>query len=51
LIDGLPGAAWVVDGAPRAAFVFTIAAGKIAAIDIVMDLAHLGELDVVLLDG
>jgi hypothetical protein len=47
----VPGAAWVAGGAPRAVFVFTFDAGKISAIEIIMDPAHLGELDVVLLDG
>jgi RNA polymerase sigma factor (sigma-70 family) len=51
LVDGVPGAAWVAGGAPRAVFVFTFDAGKISAIEIIMDPAHLGELDVVLLDG
>jgi RNA polymerase sigma-70 factor (ECF subfamily) len=42
LVDGRPGAAWVQRGVPRAAFRFTIAEGKITAIDIVMDPAGLG---------
>ncbi|WP_242336838.1 MULTISPECIES: sigma-70 family RNA polymerase sigma factor [Anaeromyxobacter] len=45
LIDGEPGAVWAVDDKVRAAFVFTIAHGKITAIDLVMDPARLAGLD------
>ena len=40
---------WAVRGQVRSAFVFTIAGGKIGkitGIDLVMDEAHLGELDI-----
>jgi RNA polymerase sigma-70 factor (ECF subfamily) len=46
LIDGEPGAVWAIGGRVQSAFVFTIEGGKITAIDIVMDTAHLAELDV-----
>lgn len=46
LIDGEPGAAWAVGGRVLAAFLFTIEGDKITGIDIVMDPAHLAELEV-----
>lgn len=46
LIDGEAGAVWAVDGHVRAAFVFTIAGGKISGIDLIMDPAHLSELEI-----
>jgi RNA polymerase sigma factor (sigma-70 family) len=46
LIEGEPGAVWAVRGQVRSAFVFTIAAGRIAGIDLVMDDDHLGALDI-----
>lgn len=45
-IEGQPGAAWVLRGRVRAAFVFTIERGKISGIDFVMDPGRLAELDV-----
>ena len=45
LIDGEAGAVWAVGGRVQSAFVFTIEDAKIMAIDIVMDTAHLAELD------
>jgi RNA polymerase sigma-70 factor (ECF subfamily) len=45
LIDGEPGAVWAVGGRVQSAFVFTIEGARITAIDIVMDTAHLAELD------
>jgi hypothetical protein len=51
LIDGEPGAVWAMRGQVRAAFVFTIAHGKIAGIDLVMPPAHLVELDVEITEG
>jgi RNA polymerase sigma factor (sigma-70 family) len=45
-IDGEPGAVWAVGGQVRAAFAFTIKGGKITGIDLIMDPAHLAELDV-----
>ena len=46
LIDGEAGAVWAMGGQVRAAFLFTIEDGKIAGIDLVMDPAHLAELEV-----
>jgi RNA polymerase sigma factor (sigma-70 family) len=46
VIDGEPGAAWAMGGQVRAAWVFTIDRGQIAAIDVTMDPGHLAELDV-----
>jgi ketosteroid isomerase-like protein len=46
LIDGEAGAAWAAGGQVRAAFVFTIDCGKITGIDLVMDPAELGQLEV-----
>ncbi len=45
LIDGDAGAVWTMGGQIRAAFVFTIERGAIAAIDLVTEPAHLAELD------
>jgi RNA polymerase sigma-70 factor (ECF subfamily) len=50
LIDGAAGAVWAPDGQPRAAFIFTFAAGKIAAIELIADPAHLAQLDIAFLD-
>jgi RNA polymerase sigma factor (sigma-70 family) len=46
LIDGEPGAAWAIHGQVRAAFVFDIAQAKIVGIDLVMEPAHIAELEV-----
>jgi len=48
MIDGEPGAAWAIGGRVQAAFVFTIEAARITGIDIVVDPAHLAELDVMI---
>jgi RNA polymerase sigma factor (sigma-70 family) len=45
-IDGLPGAAWVVGGEVRSAFLFTVREGKITRIDLVMDPDRLAEHEV-----
>lgn len=50
LIDGVAGAVWVQGEQTRAAFAFTIDDGKIVAIDLLMDPARLGQLDVVVDD-
>jgi RNA polymerase sigma-70 factor (ECF subfamily) len=47
VVGGVPGAAWAPDGVVRAAFAFSFADGRIVAIDIIMDPAHLRALDVV----
>ena len=46
LIDGEPGAVWAPGGQVRAAFVFTLEGGQIAALDIVTEPGDLAELDV-----
>ena len=50
LMNGVPGAAWARGGEPRAALGFTIAGGKIVAIEIVADPERLQQLDVTLLE-
>ena len=49
LIDGAVGAVWAPDGTPRVVFDFTIAAGKIVAIDLLSDPDLVGLLDVTIL--
>jgi RNA polymerase sigma factor (sigma-70 family) len=44
LIDGIAGAAWSPDGRSRVAFTFTVANGRIAAIDLIGDPEHLARL-------
>jgi RNA polymerase sigma-70 factor (ECF subfamily) len=51
LIDGEPGAVWAAAGQVRAAFVFTIAADRIAGIEIVTDPAQLAALEVTVTPG
>jgi RNA polymerase sigma-70 factor (ECF subfamily) len=50
LVNGVPGAAWARGGRPRAALGFTIAGGKIVAIEILADPERLQQLDVTLLE-
>jgi RNA polymerase sigma factor (sigma-70 family) len=46
LIDGIPGLAWIPgDGDPRVVFGFTIAGGRITAIDVVADRGELDSMD------
>ena len=47
LVDGRAAATWIHQGAVAAVFTFTFAADRIATIAIVLDPAHLDELDVV----
>jgi len=49
LINGLTGLVWAVGGRPRVVFSFTLADGKITAIDLLGDPGTLGQLDVVTL--
>lgn len=49
ILDGTFGAAWAVRGRTRVAFSFTIAGGKVAAINLIADAERLAEMDVVLL--
>ncbi|MDH6126001.1 sigma-70 family RNA polymerase sigma factor [Kitasatospora sp. GP82] len=50
LLDGTVGAAWAPDGKLRGALRFTIADGKVVAIDVVADPDQLDRLDVAFLD-
>src|SRR5213593_4662358 len=50
LINGAAGLVWAPGGRPRVVFAFTIARGKIVAIDLIADPEHLRQLDVVILD-
>jgi RNA polymerase sigma-70 factor (ECF subfamily) len=50
LVDEAVGAVWAPGGRPRVAFDFTITGGKIVGIDLIADPAHLGRLDVTLLE-
>src|SRR6202171_1899630 len=46
LINGAPGSVWAPGGRPRAAFAFTVAHGKVVAIDMVVDPMRLRQLHV-----
>ena len=46
IIDGQPGAVWATGGQVLSAFVFTVDAGRITGIELVMDDEHLGALDI-----
>ena len=50
LIDGAAGLVWAPGGVPRVAFGFTIADGRIVAIDVVADPERLSRLQVALLE-
>jgi RNA polymerase sigma-70 factor, ECF subfamily len=50
VVDGRMGAVWAPGGKPRAVFTFTIAAGKISAINVALDPEHVRAFDIVLLD-
>jgi RNA polymerase sigma factor (sigma-70 family) len=45
LVNGTPGLVWSVGGTPRVVFDFTIADGRIVAIDLIADPGTIGELD------
>ncbi|HEY2300108.1 MAG TPA: sigma-70 family RNA polymerase sigma factor [Jatrophihabitans sp.] len=49
LVDGRPGLAWLVEGAPRVVFDFTILDGTVVAIDLIADPTVLAELDLTLI--
>jgi RNA polymerase sigma-70 factor (ECF subfamily) len=49
LIDGVAGAVWAPGGQPRLVFSFTIAGGKIVAIDFIADPVRISQLDVTIL--
>jgi RNA polymerase sigma-70 factor, ECF subfamily len=50
LLDGHVGLAWAPGGRPRVVFDFTTENGRIVAIDLIADPAHLGELELELLN-
>jgi RNA polymerase sigma-70 factor (ECF subfamily) len=50
LVDGEPGAVWVMEGQTRSAFLFTLRDGRIVAIELVMSPLQLGALSVEVLD-
>jgi len=50
LVDGAAGAVWTHGGKPRVVFLFTIAEGKITAIDLIADPERIRGLDVVMLE-
>jgi RNA polymerase sigma-70 factor (ECF subfamily) len=50
LLDGAAGAVWAPGGQPRVALGFTLARGKIVAIDMIGDAERLGQLDIKVLD-
>jgi RNA polymerase sigma-70 factor (ECF subfamily) len=50
LIDGAPGAVWAPGGKPRVVIGFTMAGGKIVAIDLLADPERLRQLDLFLID-
>ena len=49
--SGAAGLVWAPGGVPRVVFGFTIAGGRIMAIDVVADPERLSRLQVALLDG
>jgi hypothetical protein len=51
LVDGAVGAVWAPGGKPRVVFGFTIADARIAAINLIADSEHLGQLDLTVLDS
>jgi RNA polymerase sigma-70 factor (ECF subfamily) len=50
LIDGAPGAVWAPGGKPRVVIGFTMAGGKIVAIDLLADPERLRQLDLFVID-
>jgi RNA polymerase sigma-70 factor (ECF subfamily) len=51
LIDGVAGLVWAMDGKPRVVFRFTVAGGRVTAIDMVADPDRVSHLDLAILDG
>ena len=45
-VDGVPGAVWAPGGKPRVTFVFAFRSDKIVAIDLIMEPAGIGKVDV-----
>jgi len=50
LVNGAAGAVWAPGGRPRVVFGFTIARGKILAIDMLADPTRLRQVDLAILD-
>jgi RNA polymerase sigma factor (sigma-70 family) len=50
LLNGEPGAVWVMGGEVKAAFVFALEGGAIGEVDVIMEPADLAELEVEILD-
>jgi hypothetical protein len=50
LVDGTPGAVWAPGGRPRVAIGFTVADGRIVAIDLLADPERLDGLELTVLD-
>jgi RNA polymerase sigma-70 factor (ECF subfamily) len=48
LVNGVPGLVWSVGGAPKVVFDFTIADGKVMAIDLIADPETIAQLDIAL---
>jgi len=51
IVDGLASLVWAPGGQTRGVVRFTVANGRIAAIDVTGDADHIGELDIVLVDS
>src|SRR5256712_2842205 len=51
LVNGTPGLVWAPGGRPRMVFGFTIASGRIVAIDLIADRERIRQLDLSILDG
>jgi hypothetical protein len=51
LVNGSAGLVWAPGGKPRVAFAFTIARGKIIAIELIADPERLGPGDLTILDA
>src|SRR5437763_2844872 len=49
LVDGVAGAVWAPGGQPRVVFSFTMAGGKIVAIDLIADPVRISQLDLAIL--
>jgi RNA polymerase sigma factor (sigma-70 family) len=49
-LDGEAGAVWTVGGTPRVAFAFTVADGRVTAIELIADPADLAEMEFTALD-
>src|SRR5579859_1176963 len=50
-LDGEPGAVWAPGGTPRVAFLFTVADGKVVALDVVADAERLSAMEIVILEA